>query len=386
MFILDSAILRSFAFVAAATLWVQTPPATAATASISFPEYFSKDPANPMRLLAQKSFTTRDGYTEEAVRDRTRTAEPFGNAGHVVARVRIPADFAKPITFRVDAATAIDAKQGERVKGRGVEMRLALVCRSPHDVCQNARPESLAILEVGLSPHVKFRLNPWSYDGTNYTRVTMDGVEGTLVDGQGSRTLERPPALWTEADVVVSFPGQPAAAKSAPVIRMRVSLLQGEFAQTEPTLRSRMRVWLKPLGIGRGAVAMAAAALLFMGFVAWRAERNEDAPRTFGALLFLWSSLLACAPIVFYLLHHDTQGTLYYTATGLLFAVSGVYAFFGRPAATSWYAAGYWLAIGWTFTEFDVFSRQAAMQLGMPTLIGMYIWSLSRAGRFHAVE
>jgi hypothetical protein len=38
--------------------------------------------------------------------------------------------------------------------------------------------------------------------------------------------------------------------------------------------------------------------------------------------MFLWGGLLAAAPIVLHLLQRDTQGLLYYTATGLLFALT----------------------------------------------------------------
>ena len=339
-----------------------------------------------MRMLAQKSLATNDSYEEEALRARPRGDEPFGGAGQFVARVRIPTDFAKKITVRLDAIAAIDAKQGERVQSRMLELNLALVCRSPREVCLSAPLEGVAVVKVELRPHIKFRLNPWSYDATNYTRALVDGVEGTLLDGQGSHILEKPPARWTEADLIVAFPRNAAAPKSTPAIQTRLSLLQGEFSESEPTLPSRMRVWLRPLGIGRGAVALAVLALLFMGFVAWRAERDEDAPRTFGTLLFLWGWLLASAPIVLFFLDHDTQGTLYFTVTGLLFALSGVYAFFGRPAAKTWYAVGYFLAMSWTLIEFDVFSRQVLMQLGMPTLVGVYLWSLARAGRFQSLH
>jgi hypothetical protein len=34
--------------------------------------------------------------------------------------------------------------------------------------------------------------------------------------------------------------------------------------------------------------------------------------------------------------------------------------------------------------EFDVFSSQIIMRLGMPTLVGAYMWYLTRTGRFQS--
>ena len=375
-----------FALLATATCSLAT-PVSSAEPPITFPEYFSKDPARPMRLLAQKSFGTSDGYSEDALPIEPPASQPFGDAGRLVARLKIPADFAQPLTLRLDAAAAADAKQGETVRAAELVLGMALACRAPSEVCENAPPVILERVTVRIDPRVKVSLNPWSFDGSTYTRVVVDGAERTLMSGQGDRSLYAPPQLWTEADLLIAFPRKTAFPRNAQVIQLRASLLQGEFTENEPSPRSRMRVWLRPLGINGPTVALAGLAMLCMGFVAWRATRagrSEDAPGLFGALLFLWGWLLAAAPIVFYILQRDTRGTLYYTATGLLFALSGVYAFFDRPAAKSWYIAGYLLAVGWTFMEFDAFSSQIIMRLGMPTLIGAYLWHLARIGKFQS--
>jgi len=376
--------LASLAVMTVVSCGIACGPAYAAAPPIIFPEYFSKDPARPMRLLAQKWFGTNDAYSEEVLPFDPRATQPFGDAGHLLARVRLPEDSLQPLTLRLDAA-AVDARQGESVRAAELVLGLAIVCHSPSEVCQNAPAPALERVTVQVAPRVKFSLNPWSYDGSTYTRVTVEGVERTLMKGQGGRSLNVPVAPWEEADLLIAFPRRTASPGSLQVIQLRASLLQGEFTETEPSPRSRMRAWLRPLAIGDWTIAVAGIAMLYMGFVAWRAVRagrSDDAPRAFGALLFLLGGVLSAAPMALHGLQRDTQGTLYYTATGLLFALSGVHAFFDRPAAKFWYTAGYLLAVGWTFMEFDTFSREFVMRLGMPTLIGAYVWHLARTGRF----
>ncbi len=382
--------LRLFAVFAAASCGFAILPASCATPSITFPEYFSKDPAAPMVLLGQKSFGTSDGYSEEVLPFDARARQPFGDAGKLVARFRIHRDFVQPtLTLRLDAAAAVDAQKGETVRTAELVLSLAFLCHSPSEVCENAPAPTLERVTVRVAPRVKLSLNPWSNDGSTYTRVTVEGVERTLMQGQEGRSLNVPGAPWEEADLLIAFPRETKSTGSLQVIQLRASQLQGEFTETEPSPRSRMRVWLRSLGIGDWTIAVALLAVLCMGFIAWRAVRpgrSEDAPGAFGALLFLWGGLLAMAPIVLYFLQRDTQGTLYYTATGLLFALSGVYAFFDRPAAKSWYTAGYLLALGWTLMELDTLSSQIVVQLGMPTLMGAYLWYLARKGRFQSPQ
>jgi hypothetical protein len=289
----------------------------------------------------------------------------------------------------LDVAGAVDAQQGETVRNAELRVTLALVCRSPEEVCQKAPTLRPAHITIPVSPRVKLSWNPWSYDGSTFTRVTVDGVERTLVTGQQRHRLEIPDVPWEEADLLIAFPRQTTASRNLQVIQLRASLLQGEFTEIEPSPRSRLRAWLRPLGIGSWTIALAGLAMLGMGFIAWRelrAGRSEHAPHVFGALLFLWGWMLAAVPLVLYLWQGDARGMLYYTATGLFFALSGLYAFFGRAAAKFWYTTAYVLALGWTFVEWDVTSRQFFMQLGMPTLIGAYMWHLARTGRLESSQ
>ena len=378
-----------FALVTTAACGLITQTVSSRELPDNFPEYFSKDPERPMRMLAQKSFDTSDGHSENPLPIAPRASQPFGAAGHLLSRVRFPQDVARPLTLRFDVVAGAVARQGENVRATELEMDIALACRSPREICANTSPLALEHVAIQLDPRVKLSLNPWSFDGSTYARAIVDGIERVLMKGQESRAVSVPPGRWTEADLIIAFPRKTASARDTRVIHLRASLLQGDFTETEPSLRARMRVWLRRQGIGAWTVVVAGFALVCMGAVAWRtalAGRNEDAPRTFGALVFLWGSLLAAAPITFYFLERDTQGTLYFTVTGLLFALSGVFAFFGRSAAKSWYLASYLLSLGWTFIEFDVFSSQTIVRLGLQTLIGVYLWHLARSGSLQATR
>ena len=168
------------------------------------------------------------------------------------------------------------------------------------------------------------------------------------------------------------------------MIELRASLLQGDFDETQPSPRLRLRAWLAPLGNSISTITFAGLGLLILGLIAWRecrSSRNENAPRVFGLLLLLWGLLIVATPILFFVTQGRVTGMLYYTTTGLLFALSGLYAFVGRPVAAFWYATGYFLSLGWTFVDYDLTHRQFYMQLGMPTLMGIYMWRLSRQGR-----
>jgi hypothetical protein len=355
-----------------------------------FPEYFSKDSAKALQMLAQKTFTKTDGYAEENVTFEVDEAEPLGEAGQLIARLQLDASAQRTaLSLMLDTAGAIDAKQGLRAWGK-LPIRVVLVCRMPEEVCRDTPALRVQTIAIPVAARIKFSLNPWSYDGSTYKRITLDGFEQTLVTGHQMHTVQAPPAPWKEADLLLAFPARTKTeSRSLQVIQLRATLLQGEFAEEEPLPRLRLRAWLRPMGIGNWTIALAGLAMLGMGFIAWRERRadpNEDAPRVFGLLLLAWGWLLAAMPIAFHVAQGEAQGMLSYTATGLLFALSGLYAFFGRPTALPWFVLGYLLTVGWAYVELDATSRQFFMRIGMPTLIGLYVWHLARTGRLEAVR
>jgi len=381
---------RSPALLAVALVGLICLQACSDTSSTAFPEYFSKDLSKPVQKLARMTFGKADGYGGDTVPVASDQSEPFGDAGHPVATLR-PADHAKqvPLTLMLDFAGAVEAEQGKRVHAE-FPVSLALVCRSPQEACEASPPRRNPKIDISAKPRVKFSINPWSYDGSTYTRVKVDGAERTLVTGQQRHTLSLPSPAWQEADLVIAFPREMTSPTGkVQLTELRATLLQGEFSEAEASQRMRLRVWLRPLGVGVWTVVVAALALVVMGFVAVRArkhELSEDAPRIFGTLVLIWGWALAAMPLLMYLVEGKGQGMLYYTATGLLFALSGLYAVFGRPAAKFWFLIGYILALAWTYVELDFDARAYFMRLGMPTLVGAYLWYLGRAGRLEAAD
>jgi hypothetical protein len=380
--------LRTPALLALALATLACLQACSDAPSPAFPEYHSKDLDKPVHRLARVIYGKTDGYGDDGVPAASDASAPFGDAGQRVATLR-PADRTgqTPLTLMLDLAGAVGAEQGKNVYA-DFPVSLALVCRAPQEACEASPPSRESKVTIQAKPRAKLSANPWSYDGASYSRVKVDGVEMTLVTGQQQRTLSFPSPAWEEADLVIAFPREIASPTGkVQLSALRATLLQGEFSEAEPSQRMRLRTWLRSLTVGPWTVAVAAVALIAMVGIALRArkdEASEDAPRIFGTLVLIWGWALAAIPLLTYLVEGRNDGLLYYAAIGLPFALSGLYAVFGRPAAKFWFLVGYVLATGWTYTELDFDARAYFMRLGMPTLVGVYLWYLGRAGRLAA--
>jgi hypothetical protein len=377
---------RSAALLAVALVGLTCMQACTDSTSTTFPEYFSKDLSQPMQELARMTFGKTDGYDGDSFPVAPDQAESSGDPGHPVATLKL-ADHAKqaPLTLMLDFAGAVEAAQGKRVYAE-FPVSLALVCRSPKEACEASPPRRNPKIEISAKPRNKFSMNPWSYDGGTYTRVKVDGAEWTLITGQHRHTLDFPFPAWEEADLVIAFPRETTSPTGkVRLTQLRATLVQGEFSEAEPSQRMRLRMWLRPLGVGVWTVVVAALALVVMCLIAVRTSKdqvNEDAPRIFGTLVLIWGWALAGIPLLTHLVTGaHFQGMLFYFAIGLPFALSGLYTVYGRPAAKFWFLVGYVLALAWTYVELDFDARAYFMRLGMPTLVGLYVWYLGRVGR-----
>jgi hypothetical protein len=153
------------------------------------------------------------------------------------------------------------------------------------------------------------------------------------------------------------------------------------------------RGWLVGLTVGPTTPLLLLAAVAALATVAVREarreERNEDAPRVLAVLLALYALLLMTVSVFadpWYVrpVAAAQAGlpppSLYYVVVGLLWLASATYLYFGRRAARAWYGLALAVAWYWSYLEFGVV-RQFWMQVGMPSLIGLYIFSWRVSGR-----
>lgn len=154
---------------------------------------------------------------------------------------------------------------------------------------------------------------------------------------------------------------------------------------------AKLRTFLQHVTVGPATPYALAGVLVLLAGVAVREsrreERNDDAPQLLAVLLGLYALLVPAAWLgMHFALAPRVRAalgapSLYYVVVGVLTLASAVYLFFGRRAARSWYGLALAVAWGWSFVEFGPASRQFWMQVGMPTLVALYLFSSRVSGR-----
>jgi hypothetical protein len=175
-----------------------------------------------------------------------------------------------------------------------------------------------------------------------------------------------------------------------PAPRFPVSQLAPSTPASELPL-AKAKVFLQHLTWGRSTPWALGMVFLLLAAVTVREARredvNDDAPRLFAALVGLQAVLMAGAWLAMYAVLTPAARvrvgapSLYYLVVGVFGLTAAVYLFFGRPAARSWYGWGLAVAWGWSFVEFGPGQKQFWMQVGLPTLIGLYLFSWRVSGR-----
>lgn len=187
------------------------------------------------------------------------------------------------------------------------------------------------------------------------------------------------PALYTshsylEYDFAPDKPVTIAISFNAPSYattqQLKTTLIYGDYALAPPPM---FKLGGGYIGIGKEGKSMAIFALLMLLFT-WAfklkssQERNEGAPRILGLLITIWALLLAAAGCI-------ADSMSYYLVTGLIFAYSGLFLFFGQSRALWIWAAGLVTAWVWSIVELGFVFKPLLTQVGFITLLSLYIFS-----------
>lgn len=347
--------------------------ALAANPAFEFPEFHSKDPQYPVQIVVQRVF----GPEAEGGRETLGRYGPLDPAGGGWRRdperpfgaVSMPlglmaARGSMPMRIVFDYAGYSKEVPGTDSRREVVRLVVAAVCV----------PAALACM-------VQDDTGIWDSDaemsGVKRSTVNVNGVEKYLLTGRAELTLENPSALARNVFIAVHSSSQ------MELVQLRATALFGEYSIEDPGKMKKFRAWIKTQNVGRFTpFGVLAAALLIAGLALReqrRATSNPDAPRLLGILLVV----LGLAASIGSLVANDpaAPSSLYFVIVGLLWSVSGMYLYFGRTAALSWYGWSLALVWFWSLAEFGFFERQLYAQVFMPTLLGLYLFSKRVAGR-----
>ena len=363
-----------------------------------FQDFFQASAHVPLRLSAQKTFSTDDGFARNtsmsdsgasllAPTDADRLVGTFHRAS-TQAGVK---NGLSATTLIVEVRATSNNPVGVHIPNVTLPITLSYSCGQARTACPREGSTLRTRVPVTLEAKHQLSANPWSDDSNRYVRVNVSGAELALLTGLTHWRLEPPQqGGWAETDVFIAFPSDQIEKHRVQIVSLRATLIDGAFATAPLSQRQRWRhllSQLKPSGI---TLITACVALLLTCFVAMRLSRTapevDDAPKLFGALVCIWGWVIAFAPLVLYLMGFSGSGAWYYLITGAMFGVSGLYAYFARPAAIYWYAFGFGVTAIWSLLEYDLTSKQFIFQIGMPFIVGIYIAWLARVGRFDNVD
>lgn len=341
--------------------------AVGATPAFEFPAFHSKDPQQPVQIVAQKivgpeaeggrQTLGKYGPLDPAIGGwRIDPQRPFGAVslplGLVTARgsapMRIVFDYAG---YSNDALGGDSRRQLARFVGAAVCEPAALACLVRDD--------------TGI----------WDSDaemsGVKRLTVRVDGIERHLLVGRAELTLENPAALSRNVFIAVH------STAHMELVQLRATALFGEYSSEDPGNTKTFRAWIRAQRVGRFTPFGVLAAVLLVAGLALHAKRrappNPAAPRLLGVLLVV----LGLSASIGTLVANDpaSPSSLYFVIIGLLWSFAGVHLFFGRVAARTWYGWSLALVWFWSLAEFELSESQLYLQLIMPTLLGLYLFS-----------
>ena len=189
------------------------------------------------------------------------------------------------------------------------------------------------------------------------------------------------PALYTshsylEYDFAPNKPVTIAISFNAPAYatthQLKTTLIYGDYALTPPPLFKTGQGYLK---IGKFARSLIWLSLIFLAIL-WllklnsQAQRNENAPKTLGVLLTIWSAILIIPTSL-----SDDGSMSYYLIIGTIFAYSALYFYLGKHIALWFWGVGLATAWGLSILEVGFHFKPLFTQVGFISLLSLYIFS-----------
>jgi hypothetical protein len=321
-----------------------------------FPKLYPVDKNKTLEIIAEKIWNATDEEPKDGhnviSNEKYHNPEhlPLGQGTRYIATFTPQADKG-PVKLILDYAGTAETLAKHPDNG-AVVVNVALICpQSPElDYCQRSKG-----------------IHSWTQDMTYPFYQNKHNENG------------QKPALYTshsylEYDFAPNKPVTIAISFNAPAYatthQLKTTLIYGDYALTPPPMFKMGQGYLK---IGKLASAFIWFSILCLVFL-WiiklnsQARRNDEAPRTLGILLTIWSALLIIAG-------SSGDSMAYYLIIGAIFAYSALYFYLGKHIALWLWGLG--LAAAWAISILEVgfVFKPLLTQVGFISLLSLYVFS-----------
>jgi hypothetical protein len=320
------------------------------------PKLYSADKTKPLEIIAEKIWTAADEEPKDGhnviSNEKYHNPDhlPLGQGTRYIATITPQADKGA-VKLILDYAGTAESMAKHPDNGV-VVVNVALICpESPElDDCQRSKGA-----------------HSWTQDMTYpfyQNKPSQDSQKPALYTSHSY--LEYDFAPNKPVTIAISF-NAPAYATTH---QLKTTLIYGDYALTPPPMFKMGQGYLKIGNFARAVIWFSLLCLAFLWLIKLNSHtrRNDEAPRTLGILLTIWSALLIIAGSI-----GDSMS--YYLIIGAIFAYSALYFYLGKHIALWLWGLG--LAAAWAISILEVgfVFKPLFTQVGFISLLSLYIFS-----------